>query len=105
MTRHNTDDQIAEIGTLVAIFYTSSLIFLLAALLAALAKLCLSNYLQHKGETWIERRADCQRKLDALEKWRFDLFLKSPTVVFLIGALLLFCGFYRQLWDIHPAAP
>ena len=65
----------------------------------------ISRYWQHKGGSWAERWADRQRKLDALEKWRFDLLFKCPMVMLFIAFPILFYGIYRRLWSLHPFVP
>ena len=90
-----------EIDILVELFYTAPQLSLLAAFLAILAKQCLSSYLQHPGRSSIERPAR-QHKLDTLEKSRFDLFLKAPTVMLLVAFLLLICGLCWRIWLLHP---
>ena len=106
MTRHDPDDQFAGTSAVrVALFGTSFVFCLSAAFLAKLAKLRLPNRLQHEGEPWIEGRADRQRRLDALEKWRCGLFLKSSVVMLLIATPLLFSGICMATCNFHPLFP
>lgn len=92
-----------RIDITVALFYTSSLLCVFAALFAMLVKRCLSNYLRHEGGSLIERCKDRQRKFDALEKWRFDLFVKSPMVMLLVALPLLIFGLFQRMWYLYPS--
>ena len=88
-----------------ALFFASSLHCIFAAIFAILLKQCLANYLVHKGESLIERCRDRQRKFDALEEWRFDLFLKIPRVLLLIALPLLICGLCQLILCLDLPAP
>ena len=101
-TKPNTNKDEARA---VMLLFTSEVLCLLVVILTLVAKWFLSNYLVHRGESWTERSADRQRKLDAFEKWRFDLFLKSPAATLLIASPLLICGVYLWSWHRHPSLP
>jgi len=94
-----------EIDIAVELFYASTMLCIFAALFAMLAKQCLSNYSRHKGGSLIERCRDRQRKFDALEKWRFDLFVKSPMVMLLVALPLLICGVCHRMWYLYSPIP
>jgi len=69
-------------------YYMGSLVAIFAGSLAMLGRRLLSRYSLHE----IERCADRRRELDALERWKVELFLKSPTAMILIAQALDFCG-------------
>ena len=41
--------------------------------------------------------------LDMLEKWRFNLFLKTPTVMLLAAFSLLIGGLFQRIWLLGPS--
>lgn len=91
--------------TVVTLFCASSMLCLFAALSVLLAKQCLRNYSPHAGGSLVERCANRQRKFDGLEKWRFDLVLKSPVVMLLIALALLACGACQRALYFYPSVP
>ena len=84
---------------------TASSLSLVTVILVHLVRRFLAYHLVHEGESWAERSADRQRKLDALGKRRYDLFLKSPTVMLLIATPIFICGVYLWFWYRHAAFP
>ena len=49
----------------------------------------------------IERRGDCQRKFDGLQKWLFRLFFEDLPIMLRIALLLLTCGLSRYMWPVN----
>ena len=68
-----------EIITTLDLLYTSLLILLLAAFVTMLGKQWLNRHLRHTGGSIIERCGERQRKFDGLEKWQFQLFIRTPV--------------------------
>ena len=91
----------SEIVTATSVLYASLLISLLAAFIAMLGKQWLNRYLRHAGGSMIERCGDRQRKLDALQKWPFQLFVESLPVMLQIALFLLACGLCRYMASIN----
>lgn len=75
-----------------ALFYAGSILCLFATLFAIPVKWRLSNHLLHGGGSVIGRRANHQRKLDALRKRESDLFLEAPMHMLLVALAILACG-------------
>jgi hypothetical protein len=51
----------------------------------------------------IERCGDRQRKCDGLEKWSFDVFIESLSIMLQSSVLLLGCGLSRYMWSINTS--
>ena len=104
--KFGADDQsMRNRAAAIILLFPCSLLGLMAQILAKVAGGILSRYLSHEGDSWTERSADRQRKLDAFEKRRFDLLLKCPAVTLLISFPLLICGVYLWYWRCHPYIP
>ena len=80
------------------LFCASSLVSVLAVILAMLAKYRLKYHLLQEGGPMVGRGAD--RQLDTLKRWRLDLILKHHQAAFLITTYLIFCGFFQLTWCI-----
>ena len=94
----------SEVPDAIVYFYESSLVSLLAAIFAMLAKECLNGYfLQERGSA-VDRRADRQRKFDALKNWRFDLLIRTPQILLRTALLFLALGVWQRLCYALPLA-
>jgi len=65
-----------------------------------LGKQWVNRYIRNRGGSAADKSRDRQRKLDALEKWRFHLTIESLPVMLQLGLLLLGCALSLYLWTI-----
>jgi len=90
----------SETVTVQCLLYASLATSLFAAFLAMLGKQWVNRYIRNRGGSAADKSRDRQRKLDALEKWRFHLTIESLPVMLQLGLLLLGCALSLYLWTI-----
>ncbi|KAJ7210734.1 hypothetical protein GGX14DRAFT_624814 [Mycena pura] len=97
----STPDPPIKIVVAQSILYISLSTTLLAALLAVLGKQWLMYY-QAAGSrgTTEQRGLERQRKLDGLNKWKFNAVLQMFPVLLQLGLLLFSAALSVYLWDI-----
>ena len=85
-----------------SMFYMSSLVSLIAAILTMLAKGCLNDYFLQAGVLAIDRRTDRQRKFDAFTNWQFGILVRTPPFLLRTALMYLACGFFLRSYYTHP---
>ena len=92
-----------EIVTVQSLLYASLAASLFAAFFAMLGKQWVNRYLRNRGGSAADKSRDRQRKLDGLERWRFQLVIESLPVMLQLALLLLGCALSLYLWTISRA--